>query len=1190
MRWIARIVVTLLVLSALLISLARYALPGYIESHKDEILARLSAMAEQPIEADSLSVVWRGDGPGVVMQNLRLYDKARTRANLRADKVMLKFSLLEMLRHSNLTPESIALTGIHLVLIRQQDGSLSVHGIEQQAPDDQEADESAGDADISALLLQPNSLELNDARITLVDLLSESRPLYFAPVNMQIEKRGERHSLAAALSVENGQQGDLTLIADLAMRGEESLLFWSGDIYMRTGSLNLAWLMQNRIPGHYDLERANADMEAWSYWKDGRMKRLEGRMLTTDLRFRSLRAVKAPTLELDRLGGRFRWLREPSGWRLDVHQPTISKGLDHWPTQALSIALRRFSEEKPPELFIGADVLDIDTFMQALSVHPPKSAVVDHLLKSGLRGKLQRPYMHLRMQEPMTWQFSGLFEQLSAYGTYSVPELENYTIEVKAGNTGGRLRFKTEDASMFARNLFRWPIPVNLFQGDIQWRKVREGYWYVQSDSLAFENDHVKTLTNFKLHADGDKPLWLDLETAFHDGDGAYASIYYPASIMPEESLKWLDTSIRHGKVKKGTARIRGELVPEMFRSIDSGLFEVVAEIEDAQLKYHPEWPAIDAVTGRLRFFGNTLTVEADTGRIYDNPIETATSYMTLNPLSPVHVKGAVGGDLEGPLRILAETPLKEQFGPLVKALEVSGKGKVTLDIDIPVKEGHKLRLESRVAFSGARVVAREAGVTLDDLRGSVMISEKGVSADKLETRIFGLPATLDIKPRKRDTLVSTNMPLSASELTKLAGRALPVTGKSRWNIVLSIPSLKRLGAGNMRMTATSNLQGMGVQLPLSFTKDAKSKRAIKVAWQPGGTRGLEIAYGGLTLKSDARGKLLTGTLDADDLKGSLRYPLTGGPLVMDLERLAVNLELDANSATNAKSRLEPYDIPPLQITAKQFLINGGNFGRMTLKTAHTKKGHELVELKTRGKLAVFAATGTWNKSGRSQLNGILSSQQLGATLKKLDVTDQLIKAKGSIEATLEWKGGLLDFSMDKAVGTVVIHTSDGRFASANPGFGRLLGLVNVAALKRRLKLDFSDFAREGFAFDTINGRIKLADGKATLKPVTIKAPSADITVIGTIDLTTQGLDQQITVLPDIHGALPLAATAAGGPAAGAAALVIGKLAGKKIDRIGRIKYKVTGTWDKPDIARIGGRTAAEQESIDVDDPLADFQ
>ena len=75
MRWITRIAVSLLVLTALLTSLARLVLPAWIEQHREQLISRLGELAGQPIEADSLSVTWRGDGPAIVMRNLRLYDR-----------------------------------------------------------------------------------------------------------------------------------------------------------------------------------------------------------------------------------------------------------------------------------------------------------------------------------------------------------------------------------------------------------------------------------------------------------------------------------------------------------------------------------------------------------------------------------------------------------------------------------------------------------------------------------------------------------------------------------------------------------------------------------------------------------------------------------------------------------------------------------------------------------------------------------------------------------------------------------------------------------------------------------------------------------------------------------------------------------------------------------------------------------
>ncbi|MEJ2315698.1 MAG: DUF3971 domain-containing protein [Gammaproteobacteria bacterium] len=1191
MRWITRIAVSLLVLTALSTSLMRFVLPAWIEQHREELINRLGELAGQPIEADSLSVAWRGDGPAIVMRNLRLYDKERTRANLQADRVTLRFSLLELIRYRNLTPDEIRVAGIHLVLIRHEDGSLSIHGLEQQ--EDRDASSGVREADmapISPLLLQPDYLRLSDARVTLVDLGSNARPLHLSPVTVDIDKQGDRHKMAASLSVEKGQQGEMMLIADLALSSEDNLLFWSGDIYLRTSGLNLAWLLENRIPGHYDLESARANMEAWSHWDAGRLQRLEGRLLTSNVRFRSVRVTEAPTLQLDSLGGHFRWLREDSGWRLDIDQPSISDGLRPWPTRAVSIALRRFpGEQAVPELFIGADELDIEAFMHALSVHPPKSALVDHLLKSGLRGQLKRPLLHLRMHRPLEWEFSGTFDNLSAYGTYRVPELENYSVEVTARNDSGRLRFRTENASVYARELFRWPIPVTRFHGDVAWQRVDEGHWFVRSDSLALENEHVRTSTAFGLHLESGKPPWLDLKSDFHDADGAYAPIYYPASIMPKESLNWLDNAIKHGKVVSGTARILGELVPEMFTSTGRGLFEVVAEIEDARLKYHPEWPAIRDVSGRLRFLGNTLTVEADTGWIYDNPVRDVVTAMTLKPLSAVRVKGTTEGDLAGPVRILTETPLGKTFVPVFEALEVKGEGRVEVDVDIPIKPEHTLRLDGRIEIRDTSVLARQAGIRLDNVAGELRVTERGIAAKELHAEFSGMPMRLAITPQENQTLVSSSLRMSDEMLMDLAGSSeLPLSGEALWNLDLVIPTLGRMSRGDMTLTATSDLEGMALRLPFSLAKPAGSRRAVKVIWRPGEPQYIGIDYGGVKLQTSDNGRHLAGSIDIPELQGRVRYPLVADEaLQLDLERLAVNFEIGEESG--AISNLRPFDIPPMSITARQFFINDGDFGRMRMTSRHTPKGHEITELATKGALASFVATGIWKSRGGSSIDGILKSEQLGESLRKLAVTNQLTEANGNIEVSLAWDGGLLDFSLQEANGVIHVSTDEGRIASADPGFGRILGLVNISALKRRIKLDFSDFSNEGFVFDDMSGTLKLAHGVASTENLTIKAPSADIFISGEIDLGTRKVNQMIRVVPDLHGALPLAATAAGGPVAGAAALVIGKIAGKQLDRVAEMRYSVTGTWEEPVIERIR-QPAVTDDDDDRNDPLSDFQ
>jgi len=69
--------------------------------------------------------------------------------------------------------------------------------------------------------------------------------------------------------------------------------------------------------------------------------------------------------------------------------------------------------------------------------------------------------------------------------------------------------------------------------------------------------------------------------------------------------------------------------------------------------------------------------------------------------------------------------------------------------------------------------------------------------------------------------------------------------------------------------------------------------------------------------------------------------------------------------------------------------------------------------------------------------------------------------------------------------------------------------------------------------------------------------------------LVDQDFDQLVTVTPSISTAIPLAGAIAGGPAVGAALLLVQKLIGKQVDKVSTTRYTVTGPWDKANIVKL---------------------
>ena len=58
--------------------------------------------------------------------------------------------------------------------------------------------------------------------------------------------------------------------------------------------------------------------------------------------------------------------------------------------------------------------------------------------------------------------------------------------------------------------------------------------------------------------------------------------------------------------------------------------------------------------------------------------------------------------------------------------------------------------------------------------------------------------------------------------------------------------------------------------------------------------------------------------------------------------------------------------------------------------------------------------------------------------------------------------------------GTLAVGVGPGQFTKIEPGIGKLLGVLSLQALPRRITLDFRDVFSEGFAFDSIDGNVKI--------------------------------------------------------------------------------------------------------------------
>lgn len=301
--------------------------------------------------------------------------------------------------------------------------------------------------------------------------------------------------------------------------------------------------------------------------------------------------------------------------------------------------------------------------------------------------------------------------------------------------------------------------------------------------------------------------------------------------------------------------------------------------------------------------------------------------------------------------------------------------------------------------------------------------------------------------------------------------------------------------------------------------------------------------------------------------------------LTMRLDRLVVSRE--DKRPTPSQGR-DPRSWPNLHAYVGDFRYQDRSIGSLDLSATRVPQGIRIDSLAIVQQAVRADAHAEWlvTPAGqRSTMTAKIASTDVGASLRALNYTPALDAKHGEISAQLTWPGGFDGDFMARSSGTVTVSAEDGELLSVDPGAGRMLGLFSVAALPRRLALDFSDLTSEGLAFDALQGDFELRDGNAYTSNLVLRGPAAEIGIAGRTGLGAHDYDQTAVVTGELGVTLPVAGVLAGGPAVGAALLLFSQVFKEPLKGMTRGYYRITGPWDNPVVERVDASQIKEAAS-----------
>jgi len=337
---------------------------------------------------------------------------------------------------------------------------------------------------------------------------------------------------------------------------------------------------------------------------------------------------------------------------------------------------------------------------------------------------------------------------------------------------------------------------------------------------------------------------------------------------------------------------------------------------------------------------------------------------------------------------------------------------------------------------------------------------------------------------------------------------------------------------------------------------------------------------------------VITGEFDCPDLNGKIRYyqnEAGSHSLTGEFERLVMPDPVSGGVTMETN----PSELPELRFYSKEFSYLGLDLGETRIEGYPVTNGFHLDSVEAKSADLELSASGDWirdEQGERSDFDIRITSESLGTVLEVMDISSAMQGGQTVVHFDAWWDGPPAAFALERLNGEMDLNIVQGNILTADPGAGRVLGLLSLTELPRRLAMDFRDVFNEGFSFDEATGTMQLENGNSYTDDLLLKSTVAEISIVGSTDLVGQTFDYEFSVRPGVSKALPVIGAIAGGPVGAAAGLALQAMLRDSLGDAAEAKYTIQGPWEDPVVEPIeelpGADTrtennATEEEIID---------
>lgn len=835
----------LLISLAVLVSLGRELAPQ-VANYRLELESYLSDLSGANVSIESVQAHWQGLSPQLEFHGVRV-QSTEGEPLFSMETVWARLNLLHSLFALQLVLDNLVFDQLEMGFVQQPDGRWSVRGLERRS--------TSGSLDLNDPLdvfLTTNHIEVFNARLAFDFRTGHHTELSFPAATL--ENSGNFHRLKSQLMLDGGQEV-LSLLIE-AKGDPRRVEGFSANGYLRLRDFDLdrvmaalPWELWQGLPEQEWRQGSELNLDLWLSVVPGIEVQAHGFLDIGELPL-AVEGIQVPLRTSTQFVGQW----EQSGaWKIALRNLNMLMDGVEVPTVDLQLSSRRFGQ--PIQVQIAE--LDLEPWVTAIGeIGLVQGWARDALHELNPRGLLRNASFSLAGTGLNDITVRALLHDVVLDSWRGAPAVEGLNGYVESKPLSGFVDIASQDGfSMHYPTIYREPLVFDTARGRVHWHvDLEQRTVDVHSGLLAFEGPPGSARGYFSLHLPlvreqaGDE---LILQIGLQNSNTSYHKQLVPYT-LPKPLLDWLEQSIGDGHLSSGGFLFRGGLRRESAGQTSVQLF---LNVEDAELAYHPDWPALQDAAGVIWLDNQTVVAELGGARVFDTQVEEG--FVRVEPQAEknlvLDIEAKAAGKAADGLRFLRETPLQGVVGGAwLDAWKLDGELRSAVSLAVPLgsQQAPEIRqidldLKDTVASND------ELDLTFEAVQGRLSYNDTlGLHAPRLTGTLWGQKVVAEVAEihgdyRALNVSIKGEMDIAAVQEWSKRPELAFASGAAPFVADLFVPYSSDFGV-LPRLTIRSELDGVGVDLPAPFGKTAEEPRTVEVSLSLEEKNLLEIRYSDL--------------------------------------------------------------------------------------------------------------------------------------------------------------------------------------------------------------------------------------------------------------------------------------------------------------------------------------------------------